>query len=148
MLDVLFPRKSALESCQVDFGLINYRLYRSEDSAGAYPTGENMSRTYNKVFSFDALFLRKSNFNHDLGITVWIKPKYKCLLWQLKSHILMWFNTLKRSVQVIPWLKMKPTSLKICQVQANLANLIFPTFFYVSTRESIYENYLFLVCGS
>lgn len=89
MLDVLLARKSALKNCQVDFSLINYRLYRSEDSAGAYPTGENMSRTYNKVFSFDTLFLRKSNLNHDLGITVWIKPKYRCLLLQLKSFILM-----------------------------------------------------------
>ena len=148
MFDVLFPRKSALKSCQVDFSLINYRLYRSEDSAGAYPTGENMSRTYNKVFSFDALFLRKWNLNHDLGITMWTKPKYRCLLLQLKSYILIWFNRLKKSVQVIPWHKMKPTSLKICRVWANLANLIFPTFFYISDRESIYDNYLFLVCGS
>lgn len=54
MFDVSFPRKSALKSCQVDFSLVNYRLYWSEELAGAYPTGENMSKTYNKVFSFDA----------------------------------------------------------------------------------------------
>lgn len=59
MFNVSFPRKSALKSCQVDFSLVNYRPYRSEDSAGAYPTGENISKTYNKIFSFDALFLRK-----------------------------------------------------------------------------------------